>query len=170
MGRRDKGSGIRHRCSDRHQGDRRQHRGRLRRPLEAAQPSGTARKALPGESEAECAVREAGEEAGIAVDPGALAWRAELSFVFPARPELDAVVTVFFGQRWSGEPRESDEMVPEWFDVVSVPLGQMWDDEAYWLPQVMAGETFVGVISYDDDCKLVARAELTAAAGPLAAL
>ena len=65
---------------------------------------------------------------------------------------------------------QADVVVPEWFDVASVPLGQMWDDEAYWLPQVMAGETFVGVISYDDDCKLVARAEPTAAAGPLTGL
>ena len=144
--------------------------GRKKRGFGAGLVMGLGGKAWPGESEAVCAAREAGEEAGIAVDPGALAWRAELSFVFPARPELDAVVTVFFGQRWSGEPRESDEMVPEWFDVASVPLGQMWDDEAYWLPRVMAGETLAGVITYDDDCKLVARAELTAAAGPLTGL
>ena len=75
---------------------------------------------------------------------------------------------MFFGARWSGEPRESEEMVPEWFDVASLPLGQMWDDEAYWLPRVLAGETLAGVITYDDDCKLVARAELTAADGPAA--
>jgi 8-oxo-dGTP diphosphatase len=70
----------------------------------------------PGETDAACAIREVGEEAGIAVGPGGLDWRAELCFVFPSRPELDAVVTVFFGREWSGEPRESEEMAPEWFD------------------------------------------------------
>jgi 8-oxo-dGTP diphosphatase len=49
--------------------------------------------------------------------------------VFPSRPELDAVVTVFFGERWSAEPRESEEMAPEWFDAGSLPLDQMWDDD-----------------------------------------
>jgi 8-oxo-dGTP diphosphatase len=120
----------------------------------------------PGESEAACAVREAAEEGGITVEPGGLTWRAELSFVFPTRPGLDAVVTVFFGREWAGEPRESEEMTPEWFDVATLPLDQMWDDEAYWLPRVMAGETLAGVITYDDACQLVARADLTAASAP----
>jgi 8-oxo-dGTP diphosphatase len=137
--------------------------GRKKRGFGAGMIMGLGGKAGPGESDAACAVREAAEEAGITVDPGGVASRAELGFVFPARPELDAVVTVFFGERWSGEPRESEEMAPEWFDVASLPLRQMWDDEAYWLPRVLAGETLAGVITYDDDCKLVARAELTAA-------
>ena len=83
--------------------------------------------------------------------------------MFPSRHELDAVVTVFFGERWSGEPRESEEMVPEWFDAGSLPLDQMWDDEAYWLPRVLGGETLAGTITYDEACKLVARAELETA-------
>ena len=142
--------------------------GRKKRGFGSGMVMGLGGKAGQGESDAACAVREAGEEAGIAVELGGVTERAELSFVFPSRPELDAVVTVFFGERWSGERRESEEMVPEWFDVASLPLEQMWDDEAYWLPRVMAGETLAGVITYDDDCKLVARAELRAA-GPSAA-
>ena len=140
--------------------------GRKKRGFGAGMIMGLGGKAGPGETDAACAVREASEEAGIAVDPDGLARRAELSFVFPSRPELDAVVTVFFGREWSGEPRESEEMAPEWFDVGSPPLGQMWDDEAYWLPRVLAGETLAGTITYDESCKLVARAELKAAGGP----
>ena len=26
-------------------------------------------------------------------------------------------------------------MAPEWCDAGSLPLDQMWDDEAYWLPR-----------------------------------
>ena len=61
-------------------------------------------------------------------------------------------------------------MVPAWFDVASPPLEQMWDDEAYWLPRVLAGEALAGVITYDGDCKLVARAELAAVGAPSAGL
>lgn len=31
----------------------------------------------------------------------------------------------------------------------------MWDDEAYWLPRALAGETLAGTITYDEACKLV---------------
>jgi hypothetical protein len=68
------------------------------------------------------------------------------------------VVTVFFGRRWSGQPQESEEMSPGWFDLASLPLDQMWDDEAYWLPRVMAE-----VIAYGDACKRVTLAKRTAA-------
>jgi 8-oxo-dGTP diphosphatase len=140
--------------------------GRKKRGFGAGMIMGLGGKAGPGETDAACAIHEVREEAGIAVDPGSLAWRAELSFVFPSRPELDAVVTVFFGREWSGEARESEEMAPQWFDAGSLPLGQMWDDETYWLPRVLAGETLAGTITYDEACKVVARAELNAAGGP----
>lgn len=149
------------------EGDRRQVLlWRKKRGFGAGMIIGLAGKVGPGESDAACAIREASEEAGIAVEPGGLEWRAELSFVFPARPELDALVTVFFGERWSGEPRESEEMSPEWFDAASPPREEMWDDEAYWLPRVLAGETLAGVITYDDACERVASAELTASVAP----
>ena len=102
------------------------------------------------------------------IDPNSLTWRAELSFVFSFRPELDAVVTVFSANGGAVSPRESEEMAPEWFDAGSLPLDQMWDDEAYWLPQVLADETLACPITYDEACKLVIRAELktAGAAGP----
>jgi 8-oxo-dGTP diphosphatase len=137
--------------------------GRKKRGFGAGMIMGLGGKAAPDEPDAACALREAREEAGIAIDPGSLARLAELTFVFPSRPELDATVTVFSGQQWSGEPTESGEMAPQWFDVASLPLDQMWDDEAYWLPRVLAGETLTGTITYDDACKLVTRAELKAA-------
>lgn len=140
--------------------------GRKKRGFGAGMIMGLGGKTEPGESDAACAIREAGEEARITVDPAGVTWRAELSFVFPAQPELDAVVTVFFGERWAGEPQESDELVPAWFEVTSLPLDQMWDDEQYWLPRVLAGETLSGVITYGDDCQRVAHTELTAAAAP----
>lgn len=114
----------------------------------------------PGESEADCALREAHEEAGIVIVRDSATWRAEFNFVFPTRPEWDAIVTVFFGERWTGPVQGSEEIIPEWFDVDTLPFSQMWDDESYWLPRVLAGELLVGTIIYDDSATLVRRAEL----------
>src|SRR5207302_2392316 len=58
--------------------------GRKKRGFGAGMIMGLGGKAGPGESEAACAVREAGEEAGIAVDPGTLEWRGGGSAGFRA--------------------------------------------------------------------------------------
>jgi hypothetical protein len=55
------------------------------------------------------------------VGPDGLNRRAELCFVLPSCPELDAVITVFVGREWSGEPREPEEMATDCFDIGSVP-------------------------------------------------
>ncbi len=39
-----------------------------------------------------------------------------------------------------GEPVETEEMAPRWFDRDRLPLGAMWPDDAYWLGRVLAGE------------------------------
>jgi 8-oxo-dGTP diphosphatase len=61
----------------------------------------------PGESEVACALREVHEEAGIIVAPDSTTWRATITFFFPGNPDLNAVVTVFFSERWSGQVQAS---------------------------------------------------------------
>lgn len=114
----------------------------------------------PGESDAAAVLREIQEEAGITVVPDSMTWRAEIAFVYPTQPELDAHLTVFFGGQWRGQVHASEEITPEWFDMDRLPLGQMLDDEAYWLPRVLAGETLAGTITYDGPGTLVTQAEL----------
>jgi 8-oxo-dGTP diphosphatase len=119
----------------------------------------------PGEPGAAAAIRETQEEAGITVAPDSVTRRAELAFVYPTQPELNAHVTVFFGGQWSGQVQDTQEITPQWFDVDSLPLSQMVDDEAYWLPRVLAGETLAGTITYDGSGALVTQAELHPAHG-----
>lgn len=134
--------------------------GRKNRGFGAGKIMGLGGHVDPGESEADCARREVHEEAGIIIVPDSATWRAEFDFVFPTRPEWNAIVTVFFGERWSGQVQGSDEITPEWFDADSLPFDQMWDDESHWLPRVLAGELLIGTITYDDSCTLVSQAVL----------
>jgi 8-oxo-dGTP diphosphatase len=134
--------------------------GRKKKGFGAGKIMGLGGHVDPGESEADCAVREVHEEAGIVVAPGDASWRAEFNFVFPARPEWNAIVTVFFAEQWRGQIEGSDEITPEWFEVDSLPFDQMWDDESHWLPRALAGELLTGTITYDDSCTLVSHAEL----------
>lgn len=104
-----------------------------------------------GETLVETAVREVGEEAGVRVAPEDLKNAARITFVFPNKPEWDRMVYVFLAEKWQGEPRESDEIKPEWFRVDEIPYNAMWADAAHWLPEVLAGRELAARFVFDDD-------------------
>lgn len=38
----------------------------------------------------------------------------------------------------------TDEMRPEWFSIDEIPYHNMWADDIYWLPLLLAGKPFIG--------------------------
>lgn len=118
-----------------------------------------------GESPADAAAREVKEESGIQVAAGSLREAAQVTFLFPVRPRWDMIAFVFMSAEWTGEPVETPEIRPEWFDVTDLPLDRMWDDAKRWLPRVLAGERLGALFTYAEDCETVAAAALR----PLAA-
>jgi 8-oxo-dGTP diphosphatase len=119
-----------------------------------------------GETPAEAAVREVKEESGIRVLPAALTAAADLTFLFPARPEWDMTVAIFTATAWAGEAVESDEIAPQWFHVAALPYGQMWDDAPLWLPRVLAGERLRATFSYGTDNETVASHAIVTTSAP----
>ncbi|MBU3942719.1 8-oxo-dGTP diphosphatase [Patescibacteria group bacterium] len=83
-------------------------------------------------------IRETEEEIGVKV--GNLEKVAVLSFFFEDKKEWNQDVHVYFAKEWKGEPKESEEMKPKWFDLNDIPYDETWDDDKFWLPQVLAGE------------------------------
>lgn len=108
-----------------------------------------------GEKPVDAAVREVAEESSLVVLPDSLNHAASLSFVFPARPSWDQTAEVFITSQYTGEPAESDEVIPKWFEVSSLPFDGMWDDARYWLPVVLRGERVAVTITFADDCATV---------------
>lgn len=88
---------------------------------------------------ASSALRELREEAGVAPDARGLSRRGVLSFHFLDTPSEVWETHLFTGEGLlSGEePRETDEMEPQWFNIQKVPYDQMWQDDKYWLPSVL---------------------------------
>jgi 8-oxo-dGTP pyrophosphatase MutT (NUDIX family) len=100
-------------------------------------------KIEPGEGIAEAALRELTEETGVSVpEDTPFEQVATLEFYFPYKPEWSQRVHVFVTHHWQGIPTESNEMIPQWFPVDSLPYNRMWDDSHYWLPKVLVGEKF----------------------------
>ena len=106
----------------------------------------------PGETDAEAACREVNEEAGVVVRQQDLRDAGVVVFDFPARPEWNMTTRLFVADRWTGEPSESAEIRPEWFDVGALPVERMWQDAAHWLPLALDGSVLhISVVLNEDN-------------------
>lgn len=84
------------------------------------------------------AVRETEQEIGVKIlNPEKVGL---LHFYFPYKPEWDQDVHVFLIKDWTGEPIESEEMRPQWFNLNEIPYENMWSDDILWLPHILQGE------------------------------
>lgn len=94
-----------------------------------------------GETPRQCAVRELFEEVGLTVAEEAAVPMGTIHFSFEGKPDWERLVHVFVAEQWSGEPIETEEMAPAWFDLGKIPYDNMWIDDIHWLPLVLDGRT-----------------------------
>lgn len=94
-------------------------------------------------------VRECEEEIGVT--PHSWQQVAELDFVQDAEADdpWHMYVYAFIANEWEGEPQESEEMAPKWYGITTIPYETMWEDDQYWLPQVLQGDKVVGRFTFD---------------------
>ncbi len=114
--------------------------------------NGVGGKLKEGESLEDAMLRETQEE--ISVVPKDYSKIGEIKFFFDGKPEFDQEMHVFVCRDWSGEPAESEEMAPKWFDMKEIPFESMWDDDRVWLPHVLNGRSVDATFLFDDSQKL----------------
>lgn len=100
------------------------------------------------ESLTEAACREIYEESGVRVSVEDLEKVATHSFIYLQEGELE--VHVYLVRDWQGEPVETPEMRPQWFDFAKIPYEEMWADDRHWLPRVLAGEKISGQVWFGE--------------------
>jgi 8-oxo-dGTP diphosphatase len=120
---------------------------RKKRGLGAGKINGPGGKIEPGETALQSAIREAQEEIGVT--PSHLEERGLLHFQFTDGYSLQC--TVFVARDHAGEPIETIEASPMWFDFDQIPYDEMWEDDRYWLPQVLAGRAFIAWFEFDGE-------------------
>ena len=127
-----------------------------KRGLGAGKINGPGGRLEPGETPLACAIRETQEE--LRVTPTGVAYVGELMFQFVGEqrrsPGHSIHGYVFRASDCVGEPTETDEAVPRWTDVDAIPYEQMWQDDALWMPRMLANEPFVGRFLFDNDAML----------------
>ncbi len=95
------------------------------------------------------AIREAREE--INVEVNSILKVAELTFVNLYNHEYDQLVHAYLCYDWQGEPKETEEMSPRWFDINEIPFADMWPDDEFWLPKVLKGYFITGKFEFLDE-------------------
>lgn len=115
--------------------------------------NGVGGKLEPNETWEEAVVRECQEE--IDVTPVDFELKGAIDFDFyHKQKEIKMYVQVYTCSKWQGEPKETEEMRPKWFSVDNLPLDKMWDDDKYWLKQVLSGRTVGAHFKLDKNDKV----------------
>lgn len=123
---------------------------RKKRGLGAGKMSAPGGRIEPGESPLDGAIREVVEETGVT--PTDVEQRGELRFQFVDGHSIHC--HVFVARGCEGTPVETEEAEPAWTLLTAIPYGEMWADDALWLPMLLAGDTFDGRFVFDGDAML----------------
>lgn len=104
-------------------------------------------KVIGDETIEQVAQRELFEE--VRITPLDLTPRGQLNFSFEENNN-EIEVHLYSITKFSGTPEETEEMKPQWFEYSEIPYDEMWADDPYWLPQLLAGKNIRGSIHFDN--------------------
>ncbi|XP_053550937.1 oxidized purine nucleoside triphosphate hydrolase [Bombina bombina] len=102
-------------------------------------------KVQTGEAIEAAARRELWEESGLTVDK--LQKIGQIKFEFVGSTEI-LDVHVFRADDFCGEPTESEEMRPQWFELDNIPFDGMWPDDVLWIPLLLQNKKFLGYFKF----------------------
>lgn len=118
-----------------------------RRGIGAGKVNGPGGKIDPGETPLQCAIRETQEE--LCVTATGVRKMGELFFAMSDIPDIHC--HVFLADGYEGTPTITPEAIPLWTKVDEIPYDRMWDDDRYWLGEVLAGQTFRGRFVFKEE-------------------
>ena len=121
--------------------------GLKKRGFGAGRWNGFGGKLAEGETVEAAAKRELMEESGLIMTEAKKC--GVLNFTFEGG--MDPMeVHVFRVHKWEGEPAETEEMKPQWFEAASLPYGEMWPDDKHWMPLFLSKKYFTGSFHFKD--------------------
>lgn len=130
--------------------------GMKKRGFGADRWNGYGGKTKEGEGVEEALQREFFEEANIKIEEfekrGVIDFHNDRE---DSSKNKDVVVHIFRILKYSGEPRETEEMKPKWFKFDKIPFDDMWPDDIYWMPLFLKDKKFTGNFWFEDNYKII---------------
>ncbi len=114
--------------------------------------NGVGGKQKNSETIEDTAIRECQEEIGV--KPLDLEQVAKLNFYFAENKTGSRLIhyaAVYVCSRWEGDPIETEEMRPKWFNIKDVPYNKMWPDDTIWLPKIINNQKIEADFYFDDN-------------------
>lgn len=120
--------------------------------------NGVGGKLEPGETPLEAVIRECGEEIGVVPNNPVEYGVVEFDEVIKGeRCLVEMHVFKCDGYSHDTEPQESDEIKPVFINKNEIPYERMFEDDKYWLPELLKNKKFKGSFIYDDNLKLLEK-------------
>jgi len=111
-------------------------------------------KIEPEETILESVKREVREETNLIVKK--LRKTGELEFVFRGHEQSNNYCHVFLCKDFIGEPIDNTGKGKlKWFKIKNLPWSSMWEDDQYWLPEVLRGKYIHQRFNFNKDGKLI---------------
>jgi len=118
--------------------------------------NGVGGKLKENETPEEAMIRETEEE--IFVTPTKYEKVGYISFDEVYKGEkINLSFHLYLVYEWYGEPTESDEMKPEWFDIDKIPYDKMFPDDKYWLPLILEGKKIKAYFDFDENWNILSK-------------
>lgn len=118
--------------------------------------NGIGGKLEKNETPEEAMIRETQEE--ISVTPIEYEKVGLISFdEFYKGEKMNLSFHLYLVYKWDGEPTESDEMIPEWFDIENIPYDKMFPDDKYWLPLILEGKKIKAYFEFDEKWNIISK-------------
>jgi 8-oxo-dGTP pyrophosphatase MutT (NUDIX family) len=114
-------------------------------------------KPQEGETLLSAAARETLEEVGLAVKEEDLNKIGEFVFYFVGEPVFE--IHAFKTETFAGEPLETEEMQPSWFNVDELPWEFMWVSDSHWLNKALEGQKIKANVYFNEDGTVVEKYE-----------
>lgn len=99
-------------------------------------------------------IRECQEEIGAT--PIEYELRGKIIFdVYYKGEHVNMPLYIYNCTSFSGEIVETEEMIPEWFDLDKIPFDKMLQDDLLWYEYFLADKKFVGKVKFDPNMTML---------------